>query len=108
MKPHLNVTKDRNRSVVKASKKRQDKPWVLEEKAVDGTDWKKVWFHDYISVEHALQQMNKLNRSVYTASGNIPVNIYMKKGFDRRLVNVSTKEIVELTIDNNNDIIVKV
>lgn len=104
MKPHINVTKDRNREVIKKAKKKQEKPWILERLVPGKSDWERTFLiMQYITVDQALKEMNKLNRSVFIASDSDrkPINIYFKPNMSYRLYNSQTKEVVLLDYINN-------
>lgn len=104
MKKHVKTTKNPDAPKTMNVKKHAAKPWMLEYKIKAGTDltqwgmkdknyttwYQNVWYK-YMSVEHALQQLNKDCRHFEDAPD------WRIKDRELRLFNTSTNELVYLT-----------
>lgn len=117
MKSYARGTKDPEREKTFNKKKRVAKPWRLEFKVVNGQEmneysWRKytgpekVWITDswekFISVEHALRELNKITRTYY-GDQKRPIKFHWRfAGKELRLVNKETEEIVDLIIGEDS------
>lgn len=110
MKQHINSTKDKTKGKIISKKKHLHKPWIFSYKIIDVAylprwykreinTWYEEPFSKYLSVGHALQQLNKNIRSYWIFSKN------KYAGQEIRLINQDTNEVVELEVKNNEVII---
>lgn len=96
------------------SKKKVAKPWDLEYMIIDEKvanelsffkstakvgEWiKDTWLKGYLTVDHSLQQLNKMGRSYSFTRDVTPINTHWRfAGKKFRLVNRDTGEIVPLS-----------
>ena len=112
MKPHVNSTKDIFREKKgNVGYNRQKKVWKMSYKTIDEScrTWRKEklneWYDDeyynYISIDHAIEQLNKRLRSYSFFLKN------MLKGKEIKLINKETRETVPLGIVENEIVILK-
>jgi hypothetical protein len=103
MKKAVKTTKDPLRERTGNKKKPSPKPWVREYQIIKGTDlnqwgfkgkeydtWYPDYWYKYMSVEHALQQMNKDCRNFQDAPD------WRIRGKEFRVINTDTDQIVYL------------